>query len=190
MWLSVATLVLSIASLASCTLGLLLAVGFARKLRAATSEGQATAHAPGGYAPSVGVVVPCKGANADFEEDIRAILRQDYPNYRVVFATAGEADPAFSVLSRLVEAVPTSGLGLGSVCLVTSRPSGHRAQKIDNQLRAVAELGDSVEVYRFWTRIFVLTRTFWPVWSLPSMTGRRVPARGIVGSCRGEGYGR
>src|SRR5262245_64503167 len=55
------------------------------------------------YQPKAVVVVPCRGLEHDFEENIRAILSQEYRDYEVVFVTESENDPAHDTLSRLLK---------------------------------------------------------------------------------------
>jgi ceramide glucosyltransferase len=55
------------------------------------------------YQPKAVVIVPCRGTEDGFEENIRAILAQDYRDYEVVFVTESEADPAHGALSKLLK---------------------------------------------------------------------------------------
>jgi cellulose synthase/poly-beta-1,6-N-acetylglucosamine synthase-like glycosyltransferase len=55
------------------------------------------------YQPKAVVIVPCKGLDHDFDENMRAILMQDYRDYEVVFVTESENDPAHGALSRLIK---------------------------------------------------------------------------------------
>jgi cellulose synthase/poly-beta-1,6-N-acetylglucosamine synthase-like glycosyltransferase len=52
-------------------------------------------------APPVLIFVPCKGVSPEFEENINAMLRQDYPDYKFFFITESETDPAASLLSSI-----------------------------------------------------------------------------------------
>jgi cellulose synthase/poly-beta-1,6-N-acetylglucosamine synthase-like glycosyltransferase len=49
------------------------------------------------------VILPCKGLEHDFEENIRAYLGQEYRDYEVIFVTESEHDPAYPVLARLIK---------------------------------------------------------------------------------------
>jgi len=55
------------------------------------------------YCPKAAVIVPCKGLEADFEENICALFAQDYRDYELIFVTESEADPAYPVLDRLIK---------------------------------------------------------------------------------------
>lgn len=61
--------------------------------------------APGGAAPSAAVVVPCCGAGEGFEENVEAMLAQDYPGpVEFLFVTPSEDDPAHARLKTLMDA--------------------------------------------------------------------------------------
>ena len=45
------------------------------------------------YIPKVTIIVPCKGLDPNFDENIKAFLKQDYPTYQVLFVTATDDDP-------------------------------------------------------------------------------------------------
>src|SRR5262245_62294306 len=55
------------------------------------------------YQPKAVVIVPCRGLEDSFEENIQAILAQDYRDYEVIFVTESESDPAPGVLARLLK---------------------------------------------------------------------------------------
>ena len=40
------------------------------------------------YTPKVTIIVPCKGLDPNFDENIKAFLKQDYSIYEVLFVTA------------------------------------------------------------------------------------------------------
>src|SRR5262245_16291114 len=57
----------------------------------------------GRYQPKSVVIVPCKGLEHDFEENIRALFAQEYRDYEIIFVTESESDPAYGVLARLIK---------------------------------------------------------------------------------------
>jgi len=93
------------------------------------------------YTPRAVVIVPCREAHPDLEVRMRALLEQDYPYHRVIFATGSPADSAWSVLERLVSQHPEA-------TLVTSGTPTGCSQKVYNALRALQEASDA-EVYVF-----------------------------------------
>ena len=64
----------------------------------------------GNYAPLAAVVIPCKGADVDFESNLDRFLTQDYPNYQVVFVVDAPSDPAYKRLQERVATLPESGV--------------------------------------------------------------------------------
>jgi cellulose synthase/poly-beta-1,6-N-acetylglucosamine synthase-like glycosyltransferase len=54
------------------------------------------------YAPrrkyKVSVIVPCKGKGKDLEDNIKAILNQEYDSYEVILVLDSKEDPAYSIL--------------------------------------------------------------------------------------------
>jgi cellulose synthase/poly-beta-1,6-N-acetylglucosamine synthase-like glycosyltransferase len=115
-----------------------------------------------GYAPRAAVIVPCWEAHPHLETRMRALLEQDYPDHRVIFATGSSEDPAWPILNRLagqpcgIDTIP-GGLRRGifipqgqhpKATLVTSGRPTTCSQKVHNSLRALQEVGDA-EVYVF-----------------------------------------
>ncbi|MBO0724468.1 MAG: glycosyltransferase [Blastocatellia bacterium] len=89
------------------------------------------------YQPKAVVIVPCRGLEHGFEENIHAILTQDYRDYEVVFVTESENDPAHGALARLLKqrrrlAPPT--------WMVVAGEATNRGQKVHNLLAALDTL--------------------------------------------------
>ena len=47
--------------------------------------------------PSISVFVPCKGMWPELKDNIKAMLNQDYPDYKLFFITESKDDPASSI---------------------------------------------------------------------------------------------
>ncbi len=89
------------------------------------------------HQPKAVVIVPCRGLEHGFEENIQAILAQDYRDYEVVFVTESENDPAHGVLARLLKqrrrlAPPT--------WMVVAGEAKNQGQKVHNLLAAIETL--------------------------------------------------
>jgi ceramide glucosyltransferase len=97
------------------------------------------------YSPEVTLVMPCKGIDLQFEENIRAVLEQDYPRYEVIFVTATDDDPAYVELRRLLESAAHPERAR---LLVAGIDSG-RGQKITNLLKGIKSAAPSSEVFAF-----------------------------------------
>jgi len=53
------------------------------------------------YNPKTCVIVPCKGVEKKFKENVKAINNQDYKNYKVIFVTDSKDDPAYKTLKEM-----------------------------------------------------------------------------------------
>jgi ceramide glucosyltransferase len=90
------------------------------------------------YHPKAAIIVPCKGLDQDFEENIRAFFAQDYRDYELIFVTESETDPAYAVLTRLIRESHRSAW------LVVAGEAEACGQKVHN-LRAALETLDAVD---------------------------------------------
>lgn len=93
--------------------------------------------------PAVLVCVPCKGVDLNLADNLRGVLSQDYPNYRVRFVVESPTDPACDVIRRVMSQSPVKCelLVAGQCC-----DSG---QKVHNLVHATAELPEETEVLAF-----------------------------------------
>lgn len=100
------------------------------------------------YTPATVLIVPCKGIDAAFEENIRSFYKQQYENYRLWFVVGEQTDPAYAELCRL-----RGRLGPDSkardVQVFVAGSGQARSQKIHNLLHCYERLGDDVEVMAF-----------------------------------------
>ncbi len=88
----------------------------------------------GGKAPAtkrVALIIAVKGISETFESFLDFALGQDYPDYRVIFVTESESDPAHAAISRRTDA---------KARLIVAGPATDTGQKVHNQLAALARL--------------------------------------------------
>lgn len=83
------------------------------------------------YVPKTAVIVPCKGLDSDFEENIIAYLAQDYRHYELIFVTESEDDPAHLALKRILHESNRSAW------LITAGEARNRGQKVHNLCAAL-----------------------------------------------------
>ncbi len=88
----------------------------------------------GRYQPKAAIIVPCKGLDPHFEENISALLRQRYRDYEIIFVTESESDPAYAVLTRLIKQ------GNRAAWLVVAGEAQGRGQKVHNLCAALEML--------------------------------------------------
>ncbi|MBI1920872.1 MAG: bacteriohopanetetrol glucosamine biosynthesis glycosyltransferase HpnI [Geobacter sp.] len=63
-------------------------------------------HAAADHTPSVTIIKPVKGRDAESYENFASFCRQDYPVHQIVFAVADAEDPAIPVIHRIMADFP------------------------------------------------------------------------------------
>lgn len=96
--------------------------------------------------PPASIILPCKGLDQGFVENIRAVLQQDYPDLQLLFVVANADDPAHGAIEGLLAA---DWNGCHDVRLLVAGPADGRAQKLTNQLAAIAQVSDRSQVLIF-----------------------------------------
>lgn len=91
---------------------------------------------PSSYLPA-SVILPCKGLDPGFDENIRSLLQQDYPDLELLFVVATADDPAHGALEQLLAAEHRN---TGRARLVIAGLGDGRAQKLTNQIAAIAQV--------------------------------------------------
>ncbi|HEY4329041.1 MAG TPA: glycosyltransferase [Phycisphaerae bacterium] len=101
--------------------------------------------------PAAAVILPIKGVEEDTETNVRALLAQEYPRYRLLFAVESREDPVVPVLERLSHEPASRQGGLRGVTIETviAGISTTRGQKVHNQLAAFARTHAADEVMVF-----------------------------------------
>jgi ceramide glucosyltransferase len=79
------------------------------------------------YTPPVTIFKPVRGADAEAYENFASFLRQDYPEYQIIFGLREESDPAIPIVRRLIADFPERDIEL----VVSSDELGHNA-KVSN----------------------------------------------------------
>lgn len=104
------------------------------------------------YRPKIAVILPCKGIDPGFKNNVKKLLQQHYfandnasaPNFEVVFAVAQESDPAYAVLSEVMSEHPEI-----KTKLIVAGLNSRRAQKINNQLAGLKHISNEAKVLVF-----------------------------------------
>jgi ceramide glucosyltransferase len=79
------------------------------------------------YTPPVTIFKPVRGADAEAYENFASFLRQDYPEYQIIFGLRDESDPAIPIIRRLIADFPMRDIDL----VVSPFEFGHNA-KVSN----------------------------------------------------------
>jgi hypothetical protein len=121
---------------------------FARRMGKEAARRQEPAAAE---SPQAAVILPIKGVDAETERNVRALLQQDYPRYRLLFAVESAEDPVVPLLERIrlewghgEEAEVEEAMQIVVAGIATER-----GQKIHNQLAAVAQTTEADELLVF-----------------------------------------
>ncbi len=103
-----------------------------------------------GTTPSAAVFIPCKGVDAGFEANVDAFLKQDYPDYQVIFIVATPEDPAYAILRARLESFPSSAAdGKPRAALMVAGIADGRGEKVNNLLQGVKAVDQAAAVLVF-----------------------------------------
>lgn len=113
------------------------------------------------YAPFATVVAPCKGLDDGLEENLSALIEQEYPDYEVVFVVDDVNDPANAVVKRIInrgdaetqrrtrESSASPRLRSGKIRLVVAPKAVDSSQKVENLSQAVLHASEESQVFAF-----------------------------------------
>ena len=96
------------------------------------------------WMPPASVIVPCKGTDFELQENMEAILDQEYEDYEVIVVTATESDSSLVALRRAARKFPGR-----RVEFVVSGLSNQRGEKVHNLLRALERVDPGSQVLVF-----------------------------------------
>ncbi len=100
------------------------------------------------HRPNAVLIVPCKGMDWAFDENITSFFNQDYENYSLWFVVADTSDPAYDQLCKLKNRLSQTSKATDIRILV----AGHGqscSQKIHNLLYCYQRIGNDIEVMAF-----------------------------------------
>ena len=100
------------------------------------------------YEPATVLIVPCKGIDSAFAENITSFYGQDYENYLLWFVVGDESDPAYAELCRLKDRL-TPDSKAKDVQIFVAGPGEARSQKIHNLLHCYERIPNDIEVMAF-----------------------------------------
>jgi ceramide glucosyltransferase len=100
------------------------------------------------FRPPVALIVPCKGLDAAFEENIKSFYKQDYENFSLWFVVSDKNDPAYEELISLKEKLGSDSKAHDSRILVAGKALSC-SQKNHNLLHCYKHLPPNIEVMAF-----------------------------------------
>jgi ceramide glucosyltransferase len=98
--------------------------------------------------PRAVLIVPCKGLDAAFENNVTSFYHQDHNNYLLWFVVADKVDPAYGELCRLKEKLAVDTKALDVQILVAGNAQSC-SQKNHNLLYCYRHLPKDVEIMAF-----------------------------------------
>lgn len=99
---------------------------------------------PPAWMPPASVIVPCKGSDFELQENMEAILDQEFGDYEVIFVTATEADSSLAALRQAARKFPGR-----RVRFVVSGCSNQRGEKVHSLMRALDRVDPGSQVLVF-----------------------------------------
>lgn len=100
------------------------------------------------YRPHTALIVPCKGLDSDFDQNILSLYNLKYENYELFFVTESVHDPAYERLQILRKSHRHTSLA-HDIHICTAGQAHACSQKIHNLLHACDRTTDSIEVLAF-----------------------------------------
>ena len=102
------------------------------------------------FSPFAAVVIPCKGVDAGFEQNLGRFLNQDYPNYQVVFVVATAQELIYRKLLAKLEGRPAPNtIGSPKTTLVVAGHAEGRGEKVNNLLCGIKSVDRAAQVFVF-----------------------------------------
>jgi len=102
----------------------------------------------GGECPPATVILPCKGLDPGFRDNVLSLMAQDYPDLELLFVVATADDPAYGALRALLDELLAAHPHFRAELLVAGI-SLIRAQKLTNQLAAIDRVAPASRVLVF-----------------------------------------
>ena len=100
------------------------------------------------YSPRTVLIIPCKGLEPSFDENITSFFNQDYENYLLWFVVADVSDPAYSQLQLLKDRLAQESKVTDTQILVAGSAKSC-SQKLHNLLYGYQKIPDDIEVLTF-----------------------------------------
>jgi cellulose synthase/poly-beta-1,6-N-acetylglucosamine synthase-like glycosyltransferase len=100
------------------------------------------------HRPRTVLIVPCKGLDSAFQQNITSFFNQDYENYLLWFVVADKTDPAYASLCELKNRLSQNSKA-DEVQVLVAGQAQSCSQKIHNLLYCYQRIGSDVEALAF-----------------------------------------
>ncbi len=98
------------------------------------------------FTPLVTIIVPCRGLDAGLEENLRALVEQDYPDYEVIFVVDDKNDEAVRVIEEISR--KAARFAKKTKLVIAGKADGC-GQKVENLREAVLHSSDDSQAFVF-----------------------------------------
>lgn len=95
------------------------------------------------YAPFLTIIAPCRGIDADLEENLSALFVQKFPAYEILFVVDDERDEAVKIIRKI------SRRGARHAKLIVAGKAKDSSQKVHNLREAVLKADEKSEIFVF-----------------------------------------
>jgi len=100
------------------------------------------------YRPRTVLIIPCRGLDSAFQQNITSFFEQDYENYLLWFVVGEESDPAYAELCQLKDRLSQSSKAQDVQVFIAGK-SQSCTQKIHNLLYCYEKISDDIDVLAF-----------------------------------------
>jgi len=100
------------------------------------------------YFPEAVVIVPCKGLDETFEQNVFSFFRQDYKSYRLWFVVEDASDPAYIALQDIIARYSLQATAVEIQLFVAGKAS-QSSQKLHNILYCYRQIPPQTEAMVF-----------------------------------------
>jgi cellulose synthase/poly-beta-1,6-N-acetylglucosamine synthase-like glycosyltransferase len=100
------------------------------------------------YRPKVALIVPCKGIDTAFDENISSFYRLDYDGFELVFVVESKEDPAYERLAALKDQFQNRTRAF-NVRVLVAGVAASGSQKLHNLLYGCQTAQKDVEIFAF-----------------------------------------
>lgn len=98
------------------------------------------------FTPFVTVIAPCRGLDKNLRENLRALIKQDYPDYEVIFVADDKNDEAVRTIEEISRKAAEDAK---KTQLIFANKAISCSQKVENLREAVLHAGKNSEVFVF-----------------------------------------
>ena len=95
------------------------------------------------FTPFVTVIVPCRGLDTGLENNLRALIEQDYSDYEVIFVLDDKNDEAVPIIENISRECTKDAK------IIVAEKAVNCSQKVENLREAVLHAADESEAFAF-----------------------------------------